>query len=105
MNEWISKDKMYTNQKGLGGKLRELEGADRWKKSSEDCLNIEDIEGLYTHEEEIAIESGNGAETEVNEEEEDDKMDVQVSAGELGGQDHAVLDVPAEVPAFSIELE
>ena len=71
---------MYTNQKGVGRKLGELEGTDRWTKSSEDCLNIEDTEGLYTHEEGIAIDSGNGAETEVNKEKEDDIMDVQVRA-------------------------
>ena len=41
----------------------------------------------------------------MNEEKEDDKMDVQVSAGALGGQDHAVLDEPAEVPSFSIYLK
>ena len=90
---------------GVGGKLGELEGAERWTESSWDCLDIEDIEGLHTREELEAIESGIGAETDVNEEKEDDKMDVQVSAGALGGQDHAVLDVPAEVPAFSIDAE
>ena len=64
---------MYTNQKGVGGKLGELEGAKRQTETSEDCLDIDDIEELHTREEAIAIESGNGAETEVNEEKEDDK--------------------------------
>ena len=45
-----------------------------------------------------------GAETEVNEEKEDDKMDVQVSAGELGDQNHAVLNEPFEVPRYLLCL-
>ena len=105
MNEWISKDKLYTNQKGVCGNLGELEGAERWTQTSEDCLNIDDIEGIDTREELIDSEIGIGAKTEVNEEKEDDKMDVQVSAGELGGQNHAVLDEPVEIPASSIDLK
>ena len=41
----------------------------------------------------------------MNEEKEDDKMDIQESAGALGGQNHAVLDEPVEVFAFSIDLK
>ena len=55
-------------------------------------MNIDDIEEVYTREEIIDSEIGIGAETEVNEEKEDDKMDVQVSAVGLGGQDHGILD-------------
>ena len=55
-------------------------------------MNIDDIEEVYTREEIIDSEIGIGAETEVNEEKKDDKMDVQVSAVGLGGQDHGILD-------------
>ena len=57
MNEWISRGKIYTNEIG-GGKLGELEGAKRWTETSEDCLDIDDIE-TWGGEEAIAIESGN----------------------------------------------
>ena len=63
------------------------------------------LRGFHFREEIIAIESGTGVETEVNEENEENKMNIQESTGELGGQNHAVLDEPVEIPAFSIDLK
>jgi hypothetical protein len=89
MNSWIGKDKTY-NENGVEGSLKELDGAERWTRTGDSCLQISDMEGTGTAEElaeeerareEIEEEGGGGGD-----------VGVQVAAAHLGGGDHAPLE-------------
>jgi hypothetical protein len=89
MNSWISKDKEH-NQHGVEGTLGALVGAERWTNTGSDCLQIGDMEDTGTavelaEEEQEMQEGGLGVD-----------LDVQVAAAQLGGNDHAPLDMPEE---------
>jgi hypothetical protein len=45
MSAWIAKDKTFSEDKCVEGKLGELLGPERWTKTGAACLNIDDMEG------------------------------------------------------------
>ena len=49
--KWIANDKAHTEKKGVSGVLGALEGAERWKRTMDTCLSIDDMEGLGRAEE------------------------------------------------------
>ena len=51
MNKWIANDKAHTEEKGVSGVLGALEGAERWTRTMDKCLSIDDMEGLGSAEE------------------------------------------------------
>ena len=43
MNKWIANDKAHTEEKGVSGVLGALEGAERWTRTMDICLSIDDM--------------------------------------------------------------
>ena len=46
MNKWIANDKAHTEEKGVSGVLGALEGAERWTRTMDICLFIDDMKEL-----------------------------------------------------------
>ena len=71
------------------GVMGSLEGAERWTESIEECLSIQDMEGVGTIEEDTAAEEPETGAAAAREEAE---TAVQVAAAHLGGADNAAAE-------------
>ena len=84
MNAWIARYEEHAASKGVSGVLGKLEGEERWSRSLDTCLQIDDVDGTGTAEE-LAEEEPVETESDI---------EVQVAAWYIGGQDNAHLEDP-----------
>jgi hypothetical protein len=89
MGKWISNDKKSTNDKGVSGVMGSLEGGGRWTESVEECLSIQDMEGMGNIEGDTTAEEPETGAAATREEAE---TAVQVEAAHLGGADNAAAE-------------